>query len=167
MNICFMKSPFFKFDERLLAVSGAAQRAAKSAFDDIDRITEYNQQKVLAAFIDNRVSETHFVSTTGYGYGDRGRDTLDVVFAQVMGAQDALVRHSIVSGTHAIAIALFGVLRPNDTLLTVTGAPYDTLEKVIGLDDSSGRHEDIGSLRDYGINYKQIELNSDGLPDLP
>ena len=167
MNICFMKSPFFKFDERLLAVSGAAQRAAKSAFDEIDRITEYNQQKVLAAFIDNRVSETHFVSTTGYGYGDRGRDTLDVVFAQVMGAQDALVRHSIVSGTHAIAIALFGVLRPNDTLLTVTGAPYDTLEKVIGLDDSSGRHEDIGSLRDYGINYKQIELNSDGLPDLP
>lgn len=82
---------------------------------------------MLAAFIDNRVSESHFVPTTGYGYGDRGRETLDRVFAQVMGAQDALVRHSIVSGTHAITIALFGVLRPGDTLLAATGAPYDTL----------------------------------------
>lgn len=162
-----MFSPFFNIDERLAVISDQAQKKASEAFARIDEITEYNQQKVLAAFIDHRVSESHFVPTTGYGYGDRGRDTLDRVFAQVMGAEDALVRHSIVSGTHAITIALFSVLRPGDTLMTVTGAPYDTLEKVIGLDDSKGHHTDMGSLRDFGIRYEQVALNAEGKPDLP
>lgn len=158
---------FFSIDPRLLTLSETALQEAAEAFARIDRNTEYNQQKVLAAFIAHRVSESHFVPTTGYGYGDRGRDTLDVVFAQTMGAEDALVRHSIVSGTHAITIALFGILRPGDTLLAVTGAPYDTLEKVIGLDDSQGRHTDMGSLRDYGIGYRCVDLTADGVPDLP
>ncbi len=162
-----MNTPFFQIDDRLHRLSDRALEEAKAAFARIDEITEYNQLKVLSAFIDHHVSESHFVPTTGYGYGDRGRDTLDEVFAQVMGAQDALVRHSIVSGTHAITIALFGILRPGDTLLAVTGAPYDTLEKVIGLDDSKGQHTDMGSLRDYGILYRVVDLNAQGEPDLP
>ncbi|HIW74491.1 MAG TPA: methionine gamma-lyase family protein [Firmicutes bacterium] len=161
------KSAFFSVDDRLLALSERAMEEASAAFARIDRATEYNQQKVLAAFIDHRVSESHFVPTTGYGYGDRGRDTLDGVFAQAMGAEDALVRHSIVSGTHAITIALFGVLRPGDTMLAVTGRPYDTLEKVIGLPDSNGKHADMGSLRDFGVRYGEVALDGDGLPDLP
>ena len=161
-----MEPAFFKIDKRLLAISEQAQQAASEAFARIDAVTEYNQQKVLSAFISHRVSESHFAPTTGYGYGDRGRDTLDKVFAQCMGTEDALIRHSIVSGTHAITIALFGVLRPGDTMMTVTGAPYDTLEKVIGLDDSQGRHTDMGSLRDYGVGYEKVELNENGCPDL-
>ncbi len=160
-------SAFFPVDDRLLALSEQAMEQASPTFARIDRVTEYNQQKVLAAFIDHRVSESHFAPTTGYGYGDRGRDTLDAIFAQVMGAEDALVRHSIVSGTHAITIALFGVLRPGDTMLAVTGAPYDTLEKVIGLPDSEGKHTDMGSLRDYGVRYEQVALDGCGRPDLP
>ncbi|NLN82043.1 MAG: hypothetical protein GX136_05795 [Clostridiales bacterium] len=158
--------PFFKIDKRLIEVSERAQQSAEKAFEAIEKTTEYNQQKVLAAFIENRVSESHFVKTTGYGYGDRGRDVLDSVFAMSMGTEDALVRHSIVSGTHAITIALFGILRPGDILLAVTGSPYDTLEQVIGLDDSRGQHSDIGSLRDYGILYEQVELDESGRPNL-
>ena len=160
-----MDMPFFKIDKRLIEVSERAQQSAEKAFEAIEKTTEYNQQKVLAAFIENRVSE-HFVKTTGYGYGDRGRDVLDSVFAMSMGTEDALVRHSIVSGTHAITIALFGILRPGDILLAVTGSPYDTLEQVIGLDDSRGQHSDIGSLRDYGILYEQVELDESGRPNL-
>ena len=161
-----MDMPFFKIDKRLIEVSERAQQSAEKAFEAIEKTTEYNQQKVLAAFIENRVSESHFVKTTGYGYGDRGRDVLDSVFAMSMGTEDALVRHSIVSGTHAITIALFGILRPGDILLAVTGSPYDTLEQVIGLDDSRGQHSDIGSLRDYGILYEQVELDESGRPNL-
>ena len=127
-----METQFFNVDSRLLSISDRAEMAAKEAFASIDRITEFNQQKVLSAYIRHRVSETHFNPTTGYGYGDQGRDALDEILADIMGAEDALIRHSIVSGTHAITIALFGVLRPGDTLLAATGAPYDTLEKVIG-----------------------------------
>ncbi len=153
---------FFPVNPVLQAVSDEAEQAVHAMFTHIDNCTEYNQQKVLAAFIEHQVSESHFVSTTGYGYGDRGRDTLDKVFAQVMGAQDALVRHSIVSGTHAITIALFGILRPGDVLLAATGAPYDTLEKVIGHKGNSS-----GSLQEFGIGYQQVELTTDGLPDIP
>ncbi len=155
-----MNTPFFDIPPALLEASDAAMASSKEAFDRIDSITEYNQQKVLSAFIDFHVSETHFVPTTGYGYGDRGRDTLDELFAKVMGTEDALVRHSIVSGTHAITIALFGVLRPNDVLLAATGAPYDTLLGVIG----AGAHSD-GSLADYGVGYKEVALVNDR-PDL-
>ncbi|MGI6264130.1 MAG: aminotransferase class I/II-fold pyridoxal phosphate-dependent enzyme [Acutalibacteraceae bacterium] len=152
---------FFQVDKRLEDRSRRAMEQIAGRFAAIDEVTEYNQQKVLRAFIDHGVSETHFAPTTGYGYGDRGRDTLDKVFAQVMGAEDALVRHSIVSGTHAITIALSGVLRPGDTLLAATGAPYDTLEEVIGI-----RGDASGSLKDFGIAYRQVDLK-DGRPDIP
>ena len=95
-------------------------------FKHIDEITDYNQQKMLAAFIDSGVSESHFAASTGYGYGDGGRDTLDKVLADIMGAEDALIRHSFLSGTHTLSVALFGVLRPGDIMLSVTGKPYDT-----------------------------------------
>jgi cystathionine beta-lyase family protein involved in aluminum resistance len=160
-----MNTPFFNFDNKLVSLSELAEQAVINEFDKINKITEYNQLKVLSAFINNRVSESYFVSTTGYGYGDRGRDALDIVFAECMGAEDALVRHSIVSGTHAITIALYGILRPGDTLMTVTGAPYDTLNEVIG---STGKDvKDIGSLKDFGIRYKQIELDENNSPDIP
>ena len=157
-----MNNVFFDVDARLAEISNKAEQAAKAAFRRIDEITEYNQQKVLSAYIRHQVSETHFVPTTGYGYGDRGRDALDEILADIMGAEDALIRHSIVSGTHAITIALFGILRPGDTLLAVTGAPYDTLEKVIGHKEPSA-----GSLAEYGVKYSQVELNEQELPDIP
>ncbi len=157
-----MNQSFFRVDPRLLTISNKAEEKAKQAFAVVDSITEYNQQKVLSAYIRHQVSETHFVPTTGYGYGDRGRDALDEILADIMGAEDALIRHSIVSGTHAITIALFGILRPGDTLLAVTGAPYDTLEKVIGHKESSA-----GSLVEYGVKYSQVELNDQELPDIP
>lgn len=156
-----MSHHFFDIDPRLQTLSERAEAKAQSAFAAIDAITEYNQQKVLSAYIRHQVSETHFIPTTGYGYGDRGRDALDEILADIMGAEDALIRHSIVSGTHAIAIALFAILRPGDTLLAATGAPYDTLEKVIGHTEPSA-----GSLAEYGVKYSQVELNTDQLPDL-
>ncbi len=106
------------------------------------------------------VSESHFVATTGYGYGDRGRDVLDAVYAYALGAEDALCRYNFVSGTHTLTVALFGVLRPGDTMLSVTGMPYDTLQGVIGL---SG--ESCGSLKEFGVNYEQVDLLPDGTPD--
>jgi cystathionine beta-lyase family protein involved in aluminum resistance len=116
--------------------------------------------KVLKAFIDNGVSSAHLAGSSGYGYGDTGRDTLDRVFAQAVGAEDALVRHSFVSGTHALAVALFGLLRPNQTLVSLTGKPYDTLEEVIGLRGAGGE----GSLADFSVNYRQVDM-ADGRVD--
>lgn len=155
-----MDTQFFSIDARLDSLSKEALKVSKTAMDRIDEVTEYNQQKVLAAFIRHKVSESHFASTTGYGYGDRGRDTLEEVFADVMGAEDALVRHSILCGTHAITLALFGVLRPGDVLLAATGKPYDTLLGVIGADKPSA-----GSLAEYGIGYQEVSLVN-GVPDL-
>lgn len=154
--------PYFQIDKRLLALSERAMEKASASFASIEANTEFNQQKVLAAFIENQVSESHFTPTTGYGYGDRGRDKLDEVFAQSLGAEDALVRHSILSGTHAITIALFGVLRPGDTLLAVTGAPYDTLEDVIGI-----RGNASGSLKEFGVAYREVPLDEQEHPDIP
>ena len=108
---------FFKIDPRLLDVADAALGDCRAPFEAIDETAEYNACKVLAAFIDNRVSESHFTGTTGYGYGDRGRDTLDAVLAQIMGTEEALIRHNFVSGTHAITTALFGVLLAAQSLL--------------------------------------------------
>ena len=156
-----MSQHFFDINPRLQAISDRAEAKAKDAFAAIDATTEYNQQKVLSTYIRHQVSETHFIPTTGYGYGDRGRDALDEILADIMGAEDALIRHSIVSGTHAIAIALFAILRPGDTLLAATGAPYDTLEKVIGHTEPSA-----GSLAEYGVKYSQVELTAEQLPDL-
>ncbi|MBQ7901960.1 MAG: methionine gamma-lyase family protein [Clostridia bacterium] len=122
--------------------------------EQADKIAELNTAKVLKAFSDNNVSEAHLGTTTGYGYDDIGRDTLDKIYAQVFGAEDAIVRHNIVNGTMAIAACLFGVLRPGDTLVCATGKPYDTLEEVIGITGEPGN----GSLRDLGVNYKQVDL---------
>lgn len=157
-----MDMTFFSVDKRLADISDKAEARAREAFARIDAIAEYNQQKVLSAFIRHNVSESHFVPTTGYGYGDRGRDALDEILADIMGAEDALIRHSIVSGTHAITIALFAMLRPGDTLLAATGAPYDTLEQVIGYKSPSA-----GSLAEYGVGYQQVELDKNECPDLP
>lgn len=157
-----MDMTFFSVDKRLAEISDKAEERAREAFARIDAISEYNQQKVLASFIRHNVSESHFMPTTGYGYGDRGRDALDEILADIMGAEDALIRHSIVSGTHAITIALFAMLRPGDTLLAATGAPYDTLEQVIGHKSPSA-----GSLAEYGVGYEQVELDKNECPDLP
>lgn len=123
--------------------------------DTLDKISEHNHLKILAAFNKHRVSEYHFHGTTGYGYHDAGRETLEKVFADVFGAEKALVRSQIVSGTHAIALALFGVLRPGDELICAAGAPYDTLEEVIGI---RGKHG--GSLTEWGITYREIPLTA-------
>jgi len=152
----------FDFNKDIINASEKAIKQTAGAFRDIDEITECNQKKVLAAFIRGRVSERHFLGTTGYGYGDGGRDTLDKVFAECMGAQDALVRHSFASGTHTLTAALFGLLRPGDTLLSVTGKPYDTICPVMGINGKPG----MGSLKDFGINYRQIKLLPCGEPDI-
>ena len=156
-----MDMTFFKVNDALAALSDAAERDIEPVFAAIDEVAAYNQQKVLSAYIRHNVSESHFVPTTGYGYGDRGRDALDEILADIMGAEDALIRHSIVSGTHAITIALFAMLRPGDTLLAATGAPYDTLEQVIG-----HKQEAAGSLKEYGIGYTEVALTEQGAPDI-
>lgn len=131
----------------------------KQRFAAIDKRAEYNQLKVLAAMQECRVSEACMLGTTGYGYNDIGRDTLEAVYAKVFGAEAALVRPQITCGTHALAIALSAVLRPGDEVLSVTGKPYDTLEEVIGIRPSRG------SLKEFGVKYRQVDLLSDGSPD--
>lgn len=149
----------FDFSPELVELSERAMEICRPQFAELDRMAEYNGQRVLKAFIDNKISDIHMKGTNGYGYGDDGRDKLDAVFAQILGTQDALVRHNFVNGTHAIATALFGLLRPGDLLLSVTGEPYDTIQGVI-----SG--EGIGSLRDFGVRFDKVDLLPDGTPDL-
>ena len=155
-----MKQNFFKIDPKVSEAADKALEALKPQFAVTDEITEYNQQKVLSAFINNNVSESMFGESTGYGYGDRGREVIDRVFADIVGAEDALVRHNFTCGTHTLAVALYGMLRPGDIMLCVTGTPYDTIHSVIGIDGKGD-----GSLADYGIIYKQVDLK-DGKPDL-
>ena len=157
----FIKDNFGISDKTLKLVS-EAEESIKEQFNHIENICEINQLRVMKAFADNRVSDSHFVATTGYGYDDLGRDTLDRVYADIMGAEDALVRHNFISGTHTISTALFAVLRPNDILVSITGKPYDTLEEVIGIQGEAGN----GSLKDFGVKYVQIDLKHDGTPDL-
>lgn len=152
---------YFKFDKKLEEYSVLAEKKASERFKEIDEITEYNQTKVLNAFIKNKVSETHLGTSTGYGYGDIGRDTLDRVFADCMGAEDAIVRHSFASGTHTLTVALFGILRPGDKVLVLTGRPYDTIIGVFGFEG----HTD-GSLADFGVEYHEVDLLPDGTPDI-
>ena len=135
-------------DVALSQASSAAQRTAA---------VEPRLQRVLAAMAEERVGTQHFASLTGYGHGDQGRDVVDRVFARVLGAEAAAVRLQFVSGTHAIAAALFGVLRPGDRLLSITGRPYDTLEEVIGL-----REQGQGSLAEFGVRYDELGLTPDG-----
>ena len=157
----FIKDNFGISDKTLKLVS-EAEESIKEQFKHIENICEINQLRVMKAFADNRVSDSHFVATTGYGYDDLGRDTLDRVYADIMGAEDALVRHNFISGTLTISTALFAVLRPNDILVSITGKPYDTLEEVIGIQGEAGN----GSLKDFGVKYVQIDLKHDGTPDL-
>ena len=157
----FIKDNFGISDKTLKLVS-EAEESIKEQFKHIENICEINQLRVMKAFADNRVSDSPFVATTGYGYDDLGRDTLDRVYADIMGAEDALVRHNFISGTHTISTALFAVLRPNDILVSITGKPYDTLEEVIGIQGEAGN----GSLKDFGVKYVQIDLKHDGTPDL-
>lgn len=151
----------FQFDPSLLTLAENAERTAAAAFAKIEAVERRNAEKVLGAFIRHGVSAAHLQGSTGYGYGDRGRDTLDEIYAEAFGCEDALVRSSLASGTHALAVALFGALRPGDLLLSLTGKPYDTLEEVIGL-----RGEGAGSLRDFGVRYDEVALR-DGKIDLP
>lgn len=133
----------------------------EGVFKRVEDIAFSNQKKVMDAFREYKVSDSYFAGTSGYGYDDKGRDMLDKIYARVFEAEDAFVRHNIVSGTQTLAIGLFGLLRPGDTLLSVTGKPYDTLEEVIGIRGERG----TGSLKDFGVNYHQIEMK-DGCVDI-
>lgn len=146
---------------KALAAETERELTEQDIFGRLERTALVNQKRVMEAFRDCRVSESHFVPSTGYGYDDWGRDTLEQVYARVFECEDALVRHTIVSGTHALCVGLFGLLRPGNTMLSVTGKPYDTLDEVIGL-----RGEGMGSLKDFGIHYRGIELK-DGAVDIP
>ncbi len=143
--------------EKLLRLAEAAEERVSPAVRGIERVAERNQWKVISAFQKNKISDYHFAGSTGYGYNDRGRELLDEVYANVFGAEAALVRPHFVSGTHTIGTALFGVLRPGDKLLFITGTPYDTLHKVIGTKGNA-----TGSLRDWGIEYDEVPLREDG-----
>ena len=147
-----------EFSQQLFNLAAKAEAALADRFADIDRVAFENTQKVMNAFRNFRVSEAMFYPTSGYGYDDRGRDTLDQIWAEVMGAEAAFVRHSIVNGTQALTIGLFGLLRPNDILFSIAGKPYDTLDEVIGNSGNPGN----GSLRDFGVEYRQAELLPDG-----
>lgn len=152
-----MNQPFFEISDKIMALSYEADRICREPYAKIDEIASYNACKVLAAFQKHRVSESHLLGTSGYGYNDRGRDTLDAMFATIVGAEDALVRHSFVSGTNAITTALFGLLRPGDEMVCLSGLPYDTLQPVLGL-----RGQGLGSLKDFGVKYRQLDLAKNG-----
>ena len=155
-----MKQNFFYIDSKVQTAADEAMNSIRNRFAEIEEITEYNQLKMLSAFIENGVSESMFAESTGYGYGDRGRETIDKVAASVFHAEDALVRHNFTCGTHTLAVALYGMLRPGDCMLCVTGTPYDTIHSVIGI---GGKGD--GSLADFGVKYEQVELK-DGKPDI-
>ncbi|HIR85183.1 MAG TPA: methionine gamma-lyase family protein, partial [Candidatus Galloscillospira excrementavium] len=147
---------------RVCELADQAQKDIQEQFARIDAIAEENTQKVLAAFQAHRVAESYFAGTTGYGYNDLGRDKLDEIYAELFGAEDALVRVQFVNGTHAITAALFGALKAGDILVSAVGAPYDTLLGVIGVVDKGP-----GSLKDYGVGYRQVDVTADNRPDLP
>ncbi len=147
----------FGIDDAIIKMTRSIESEIVGVFKDIDAIKELNQYKVIAAMQAHNLSDTHFIGSTGYGYDDRGREVLEDVYAAVFKAEDALVRHQIVAGTQAIALCMYGNLRPGEELLSVTGKPYDTLEEVIGI-----RGEGEGSLKDFGIGYRQLDLLEDG-----
>ena len=152
----------FQFSKDLQDLSARALDRVQGVFQQIDDVIEFNQKKVLEAFINNKVSEAMFAATTGYGHSDWGRETLERVFADALDAEDALVRHNFTCGTHTLAVALFGVLRPGDTMLCVSGTPYDTIQPVIGITEEA---PDAGSLKDFGVNYDEVALDANGKLD--
>lgn len=150
----------FKNSEKIQQVVNHVEEMIAPIHKKIDETVLWNQNRVLKSFQSNRVSDSHFNPTTGYGYDDMGRDTLEKVYAEVLGGEAALVRPQIISGTHAITISLFGILRPGDELLYITGNPYDTLEEIVGI-----RGEGDGSLKDFGISYQAVPLSEEGRVD--
>jgi cystathionine beta-lyase family protein involved in aluminum resistance len=151
---------YLSYGKELKSLAEKAEEKILDVHQEIDRQAESNQFRVLSSFQKHRVSDSHFIPTTGYGYDDIGRDTLEQIYADVFGGESALVRPQIISGTHAISISLFGVLRPGDELLYITGKPYDTLEEIVGI-----RGEGTGSLKEFGIGYQTIALKEDGSVD--
>ena len=145
----------FGIKEDIVELSKKVEKDLAPIFKNVEEVEEYNSLKVLSAFQKYNLSEMHFNGTTGYGYGDIGRDTIENIFAEVFKAEDSLVRTQFISGTHAISTLLFGILRPNDTLISISGKPYDTLDEVIGI------VENKSSLQSYGVKYEQIELVND------
>ncbi len=136
----------------VIELANECEKELTNIFQDIENVTFYNSQKVLDAFRKNGLSEIHFNSTTGYGYNDLGRDVIEAVYSDVFKAEDALVRNQFISGSHALTVCLFGLLRPGDTLLSICGKPYDTLDQVIGIEDNPS------SLKSFGVKYEQIDL---------
>ncbi len=150
-------------NSEILELGRKIESELKDRFEEIDKAAEYNQLKVIKAFQDNRVSDIHFAATTGYGYNDLGRDTIEQVYASVFHTEAALVRPQLISGTHALSTALSGNLRPGDEILSPVGKPYDTLEGVIGIGETGEKKVRLtGSLREYGITYSQVDLLENG-----
>jgi cystathionine beta-lyase family protein involved in aluminum resistance len=152
----------YQITPRALELHDEAMKAVTPLFREYEEIREYNQFKVLKAFQEEKISDYHFTNTTGYGYGDIGRDTLDLVYARIFRAEKALVRPQFVSGTHAISCVLYGILRPGDTLLAITGTPYDTIHGIIGIGQGE-EDENQGSLKDFGIRYSEISLSDNDI----
>ena len=152
----------FGISEEILNIAKKAEKKIEEEgiFKNIEEVCEYNSLKVLTAFQKNKVSDMHFNSTTGYGYGDIGRDCIENIFADVLKAEDALVRGQFISGTHALTVALFALLRPNDIFLSITGKPYDTLDCVIGIEENKS------SLKSFGVNFEKIDLKDNGEFDI-
>ena len=142
-------------DEKIIKLVNNSEKELDKEFKKIDEICEYNSLKVLNAFWNNKLSEAHFSQTTGYGYDDIGRDVIEKIYAEIFGAEDALVRSQFISGSHALTVALFAYLRPGDTMLSISGLPYDTLHEVIGIVPNDS------SLKSFGVNYEQIDLVND------
>ena len=142
-------------DEKIIKLVNDSEKELDKEFKKIDEICEYNSLKVLNAFWNNKLSESHFSQTTGYGYDDIGRDVIEKIYAEIFGAEDALVRSQFISGSHALTVALFAYLRPGDTMLSISGLPYDTLHEVIGIVPNDS------SLKSFGVNYEQIDLIND------
>jgi cystathionine beta-lyase family protein involved in aluminum resistance len=161
MATALMLQQLMGFDKDIIELDNLVVQDIQEQFDNIDQIRLYNQAKVLKAMQDERLSDTHFAGTTGYGYGDAGRDIIDRIFARVFGTDDAMVRVQMISGTHALSTCLRGILRPGDRILSITGRPYETLEEVIGI-----RGNAPGNLKEFGIEYDQVDLTVDGRIDL-
>ena len=149
-----------KYGAQLKILSDSIEEKIAKLHKQADDIIDQNQFRVLTSFQNNKVSDSHFIPSTGYGYDDLGRDTLEKVYSEVFGAEAGLVRPQIISGTHAISTALFGILRPGDELLYITGKPYDTLEEIVGI-----RGKGTGSLKEYQIGYQAVELTDEGRVD--
>ncbi len=151
---------FLQNKDKLLPIIKKIDQKIAPILSEIESRAHLNQHRVLKSFQMNKVSDSHFTPTTGYGYDDHGRDVLDKIYAEVFGAEAGLVRTQMISGTHAISTALFGILRPNDELLYITGRPYDTLEEIVGI-----RGAGNGSLKEFGISYQSVDLKQDGSID--